>query len=565
MDSKANFVGSGPVTGLRRLSIPAPVWRTRSNQKVTAGDVRLGSDSVFIGTDNRTYAEDGQPISLPVDGTPVDQPNQPPPAPTVATVAGDDTISREEASSPLIVNGLAQAASTVTATLGGQQQQATTNGSGQWSVTFAPNQLPQTDGQIVLSIVAANSNGDSVPATRVLTVSLALPGQPTIAAVTGDNRVTSAEAGSGVSIEGTATAGATLQLNWSGQSKSTTVDPNGRWSVTFSSNEVPSPGETQVTATASNLNGSGEQVSLAVTVLPPLPAVTSIAVSSDNIVTGEEAQSNVVVTGVATAGATVTVKWANVEKSTSADSGGNWSVSYTPNELPQPGRTTVSAVASNASGASQSFEQIVEVRAPVAPPPDTPTIAAVTGDNIVSQAEASDDITISGSGSPGVSLEVNWGQFEKSTSSDSGGGWSVSFSPNEIPPPGTTTVTAQAFSSVASSLVASVTVEVEAPPPGPDTPSIEAVTGDNIVSAAEQTNSITISGSGSPGVSLEVFWGQIEKSTSSDSGGGWSVSFLPNEIPAAGTTTVTAQAFSSTASSGVASLSVEVEVFLLSK
>ncbi|MFK7962886.1 MAG: hypothetical protein AB8C46_02870 [Burkholderiaceae bacterium] len=542
LDTQGNFVGAGPITGLRRLPIPAPVWRTRSNQKVTAGDVRLGSDSVFIGTDNRIYEENGQPISLPVDGAPVEQPNQPPPAPSVAAIAGDDTVSRAEANQPLVVNGLAQPASTVTVTLGGQQQQATSDGSGQWSVTFAPNQLPQADGNVVLSAVATNGNGDSVATTRVLRFVLAVPARPTIAAVTGDNRVTPAEASGGVSIEGTGTAGATLQLDWSGQSKSTTIDPNGRWSMTFAAGEVPQPGNSRVTATPSNLNGTGEAASLDVTVLPPQPSVAIGAVTGDNILTGPETQNPGAVSGMARGGARVAEKRAGARKEATADSGGNWSVTYAPNELPQPGRRVVSAVASNAGGSSDRAEVAVQIEAFVPPGPATPSIAAVTGDNVVSPQEANSGVTITGTADPGVSLEINWGQIEKSVDSDGSGAWQAVYSSNEIPSPGTTTVTAQAFSSVGSSGVASLSVQVQALPPLAQ-PQINAVASDDVVDDREASSGVGISGTGTPGSEIRVSWnGATTSPATVNSSGNWSVTFSPGSYPSPGQTTVSATA-----------------------
>ena len=541
LDAQGNFVGAGPITGLRRLPIPAPVWRTRSNQKVTAGDVRLGSDSVFIGTDNQVYEENGQPISLPVDGAPVEQPNQPPPAPSVAAIAGDDTVSRAEANQPLIVNGLAQPASTVTVTLGGQQQQSTSDGSGQWSVTFAPSQLPQADGNVVLSAVATNGNGDSVATTRVLRFVLAVPARPTIGAVTGDNRVTPAEASSGVSIAGTGSAGATLQVDWSGRTKSTTIDPNGRWSVTFAAGEVPQPGNSRVTATPSNLNGTGEAAGLDVTVLPPRPAVAIAAVTGDNVLTGPETQSSVTVSGTATAGSRVNVDWEGARKETTADSSGNWSVTYAPNELPQPGRRTVSAVASNAGGSSDRAAVAVQVEAFVPPGPATPSIAAVTGDNVVSPQEANNGVTITGTADPGDSLEINWGQIEKSTNSDSSGGWQVFYSANEIPSPGTTTVTAQAFSAVGSSDVSSLTVEVQAPALAQ--PQINAVASDDVVDDREAVNGVQISGTGTPGSVVSVSWdGSTASPATVNARGDWSVTYSPNSFPSPGQTTVSATA-----------------------
>ncbi|MGH1359833.1 MAG: hypothetical protein ACRBC3_13775 [Burkholderiaceae bacterium] len=56
-DATGAVQGAGPVTGITKLPIPSPVWRTRANR---------GDDLVFIGTDGKVYEADGTALTLPL-------------------------------------------------------------------------------------------------------------------------------------------------------------------------------------------------------------------------------------------------------------------------------------------------------------------------------------------------------------------------------------------------------------------------------------------------------------------------------------------------------------------
>jgi hypothetical protein len=131
----------------------------------------------------------------------------PPEAPIIAAVAGDDIVNAAEAADPVVVSGTAEAGSTVTVTWGSAVETATADESGNWSVTFAPGDLP-ADGATTISATATNAAGnESATGTRDVSVDTAAPAAPT-AVVGPDGSVTGiAEPGSTVTI-GSETAAA---------------------------------------------------------------------------------------------------------------------------------------------------------------------------------------------------------------------------------------------------------------------------------------------------------------------------------------------------------------------
>jgi len=534
LDTQGRFQGAGPITGLKQLPIPAPVWRPLLNRKITAGDVRLGTDSVFVGTDGLVYDIDGRVLDLPLAGAPQQRPDQPPLAPTVFPVAVDDILDRREAQSPLVIQGTAQPGSTVTVTLGDRQQQAVSDGGGRWQVTFAPEQLPVADGPTPLEVVAVNPNGSSAPITRSVNVQRSLPSTPTINVVEGDDIVTAEESADGALITGSGQNGTTVQVTWGGQSKSTTVDSSGRWSVAFTASEVPSPADTQVMATASNLNGSSGAATRSVRVAPALPAAPQVAaVTGDNVITPDEAAAGVQVTGKGSPGSNVIIDWAGNTKSGVVDSQSNWSVFYQSNEVPPSGRSTLVARSSNAAGTTESQPLVVQVQSPPSIVlPAVPIINAVTGNNVIDPEEAATGVSISGSGTPASQIQVVWrDSVEKSAIVSADSKWSVFLESKDIGFPGRTTVTARASNAAGISESASIAIEIV-----PAAPTISLSSGGNLVNQEYLRQSRSRIGfSGSSGATqLQIDWlsapgsGQVIATirTSAAQDGLWSDAFL---------------------------------------
>jgi len=94
------------------------------------------------------------------------------------------------------------------------------------------------------------------------------------------------------------------------------------------------------------------------------------------------------------------------------------------------------------------------------------------------------------------------------------------------------------------------------PPPAdttpPDAPVISAVASDNIVNAAEAAAGVAVSGTAEAGSTVTVTWGATSKTATADASGKWSVNFASGEVPADGSTTISATARDAAGNTSVA-------------
>ncbi|PXX50140.1 Ig-like domain-containing protein, partial [Pseudomonas sp. LAMO17WK12:I9] len=178
-----------------------------------------------------------------------------PALPVLNVVAGDDKVNGSEKATGVVVSGTAESGSTVSVSWGGQNKSLTADVNGQWSVTFAPGEVP-ADGSSTVSVKATDLAGNVSPSvTRAVTVdsSVAVPVIDVIAQSNfvwegspetkrDADVVNAAEKNAGVTVTGSAEVGSMLKLEWGSQTKTTTVGQDGKWSVTFPANEVPVDG-----------------------------------------------------------------------------------------------------------------------------------------------------------------------------------------------------------------------------------------------------------------------------------------------------------------------------------
>ena len=502
------FMGAGPITGTRAVSIPTPVWRTRANRRMTSADAEMTADAVFIGVNGRVYDLNGQPINLPLDGVSWDTPDRTPLSPGLAAVAGDNILTREEAQADVALSGDAQAGSRVEVKFGGYTGNATADAQRRWALRVPAATLPKANGEVTIEVTATNPVGTSAPTRRTIRVVLNEAAAPTIAAVSGDDTVTAAEAASTVTISGSAEAGTTITVTWGGRTKQAIAGSTGGWAVGYAPGEMPAAGTTQVTAQASNENGAGGQASRTVRVVPAAPGTPTISpVTGDDVITAEEAKAGVTISGSATAGSTVAVSWQGQAKSAVA-TGGQWSVAYGPGEVPAVGTTTtVTAVASNDGGRSDTASRTVRIEAPPVLAPSQPAIAAITGDDILNGAELESGIAVTGTARAGDTVTVSALGTAHQAQAGAGGDWRVAFSARELAAIGNAeavTFTATANLGGLSSTPATRTAKIDRPQPA--LLSLDPVTPDNTLSLAEQETGFAVTGTGSAGGSIRLHW-----------------------------------------------------------
>ncbi|OVB34564.1 Ig-like domain-containing protein, partial [Escherichia coli] len=148
---------------------------------------------------------------------------------SINTIAGDDVINATEKGSDLALSGTSDqpAGTAITVTLNGQNYSATTDASGNWSVTV-PASAVSALGEATYSVTASvtNAQGNSSTASHNVQCNTALPGITVIPGRT-DDIINASAARSAQTISGQvngATAGSTAAIDRGGK----TYTPTGR-------------------------------------------------------------------------------------------------------------------------------------------------------------------------------------------------------------------------------------------------------------------------------------------------------------------------------------------------
>ncbi len=183
-----------------------------------------------------------------------------PAAPTIAVIAGDDTINAAEAGAGVTLIGTGEAGATVTLTLSGGTtltagNTAVVSGAGTWSKALTAADVTAL-GQGAETVSASQTDpagNTSTGTTRNITVSTAAAGAPVINLVAGDDIINSAEAGS--TITGTNIAGNTVALSIGGNTRAATVTGTS-WSYTLVAADITAMGQGAETLSATQTDGA---------------------------------------------------------------------------------------------------------------------------------------------------------------------------------------------------------------------------------------------------------------------------------------------------------------------
>ncbi|WP_121351042.1 Ig-like domain-containing protein [Pseudomonas aeruginosa] len=348
------------------------------------------------------------------------------------------------------LSGTAEPGSSVTLTDGNGNPigQVTADGSGNW--TYTPS-TPLANGTVV-NVVAQDAAGNSSPPATV-TVDSSAPPAPVI------------NPSNGVTISGTAEAGATVTLTDGGGNPigQVTADGSGNWTYTPS---TPLANGTVIVATATDPTGNtGPQAATTVdSVAPAAPVV--------NPSNGSE------ISGTAEAGARVILTDGNGNPigETTADGSGNWT--YTPS-TPIANGTVVNAVAQDAAGnTGPQGSTTVDAVAP-----NTPVINPSNGSSLTGTAEPGSTVTLTDGN----------GNTIGQTTADGSGNWS--FAPGSQLPNGTVVNVTATDAAGNTSPPATTTVDSSLP----SIPQVDPSNGSVISGTADAGNTIIITdGSGNP-------------------------------------------------------------------
>ncbi|SOC08736.1 hypothetical protein SAMN05877809_104351 [Rhodobacter sp. JA431] len=343
-------------------------------------------------------------------------------------------------------------------------------------------------------------------------------------------------------VSGTGEEGSTVEVVLGDQTQTTTIGPDGTWSVTFEDTTFPSDGDLEavvyVTApdgTPYELDGPGFLIDMT----PPDVAITEGAVSTGDVENFAEYQDGVTIRGTGEIGATISVTIDSYEHTTTVDGNGEWEVTFLTSELPDGEYTKNMVVtATDPLGNVTTLNDAVQV--------DTEASvafsgASVTADDVVNAAEATNGFTLTGTSEAGTkSVTVTLDGNSYAATVDANGDWTVTLS-NVALGTGdrTATVTAvDAYDNVSTTVSKVITFDTEASVAF----SSASVTADDVVNASEATNGFTLTGTSDAGTkSVTVTLDGNSYAATVDANGDWTIT-LSNVALGTGDRTVTVSA-----------------------
>lgn len=451
---------------------------------------------------------------------------------STAGVGGDDgVVNREEHSEGIAVNGLAEANASVVVTLGAISQTVNADANGNWSASFSSAQVPTGTLELPVTAVSTDAVGNTATATGTVQVDTDLDVAVDTSAAGGDGIVNAVEHAAGVTLVGTADAGAQVSVTFGTGTRVVTADDNGQWTADWQSSEIPT-GElnapVSVTATDSVGNVSTASGTVAIDTVLDV-AVDTSGVAGDGVINAVEHASGVTLSGTASPNAELSVTFGTATRDVTATSSGTWSVDWASSEIPagEIAGETVSVTATDAAGNTASTSGTVEI--------DTVIEATVTtgnfgGDNVVNAVEQLNGVTVSGTAHGAETVEINFGGAVHTTAVDASGNWTTHYNDSEVTT-GETNVAVQvtSFDGAGNSATASTTVEVDTYVNELDNTGV--VEGDDVVNIVEASDGITLRGVVEEGSTVMVDYVGGPRAATVNADGTWFVEYTGAEIP----------------------------------
>ncbi|HAV1636315.1 TPA: Ig-like domain-containing protein [Enterobacter hormaechei subsp. xiangfangensis] len=458
----------------------------------------------------------------------------------INTLAADDVINAAEKGEDLLLSGTSNQpeGTTITVNLNGINYTATTDVSGNWSVTV-PASAVSALGEANYTVTASVTDnvGNSAAATHDVLVDSSLP-VVTLNNFAGDNIVNAAEVAAGQTLTGkvsNAASGDTVTIILGGQTYTATVQDDLTWSLPLTQSQLTALGNGDLTVSASvtNAHGNTGSSSLDVTIDAELPGLRIDTVAGDDVINIIEHAQNLVISGTSTdlaAGSTVTVSINGKSYSASVLADGTWQAAVPAADVSRwaDGSLTISASAQDTSGNPVNIGTVVDVDlAPVAI-----SINSVTDDNVLNAAEKGQDLVLSGSSSnveAGQTVTIIFAGKTWTTTVDSNGDWTCTVPAADLSglkdgdasvQVSVTNVNGNAASSSQAFSVATAAPAV----------TINTISGDNMLNAAEAAQDLTLSGTSTAeaGQTVTVAFNGNQYTAQVQANGSWTL-----DVPAA--------------------------------
>ena len=366
-------------------------------------------------------------------------------APTFDPVAKDDIVNKDEAGS-VNISGTAAPNATLQVTIGSRPAQpVTADGQGKW-VIEGVNMSGIPDGKYIMSATATAPGGTtSAPTNHEFTVDKTPPSL-TITGRQNAETITPEEAKQGVTFSGTTEAGSTLKATWNGKPIDiSNVRGLGLWTVKVPATEIPpapanGTAKTALVVTSTDKAGNTAETTLNVTI-QGAPAVTRQTtvngkVANDDVINAVEAD-RVEVSGTAEPNSDIRVQVPGTKVATTVRSGadGLWKAALNFTGL-QDGQHTIEATASQPGSTSTSVGTHTVALAQKLPGKPANLQFDGHASKVITAAEATDGVTVTGDVAPGSKVQVQLGTTIRPADIDAAGHFSATLPAPAVTPGG---------------------------------------------------------------------------------------------------------------------------------
>ena len=423
----------------------------------------------------------------------------------VDTVAGDDVINSIEHTQNLIVSGTSDglaAGTTLTVTVNGKTYAASVLADGSWSAAIpAADVAAFAAGTVTVIVAGQNAAGNPVTISHDVTVDLAAVAI-SIDAIATDDVINAAEKGADLVLSGSTSnveENQTVTVTFGGKTYTAKVDADGNWTATVPSADLAGlkDGDASVQVSVTNAHGNIASAGREYSVDATAPTVTIDTVAGDNVINGSEAAAGVAISGTTTAeaGQTVTVTLGGKSYTAQVQQGGVWSVNVPGSDLTALADSgyTVQVSVSDAAGNPGSAGKTITLDTT----PPTVSFNVVAGDDVINSVEHGQAQIVSGSATGanvGDKVVITLGSHQYTTTVDASGNWSVGVPASVISAltDGTVTLSATITDSAGNSSTQTHDVVVNT---ASVALTVNTVSGDDVINAAEAGSSLVINGS----------------------------------------------------------------------
>ncbi|MEQ9941109.1 retention module-containing protein, partial [Pectobacterium aroidearum] len=440
---------------------------------------------------------------------------------TIDNVTSDNVINAAESGQTIAVTGKVdndvKAGDAVTVKVGTETYQTTVNADGKtWSVNV-PGAVLAANSDVSASVTTRDPEGNVTTAntTHAYGVDTVAPtASITIDNVTSDNVINASESGQTIAVTGKVDhdvkAGDAVTVKVGTETYQTTVNADGKtWSVNVPGSVLAANGDVSATVTtrdpAGNVTTANTTHAYGVDTVAPAASITIDNVTSDNVINAAESGQTIAVTGKVDndvkAGDAVTVKVGTETYQTTVNADGKtWSVNVPGSVLAAnsdvSATVTTRDAAGNATTANTNHTYGVDTVAPTA----SITIDNVTSDNVINAAESGQTIAVTGKvdhdvkAGDAVTVKVGTETYQTTVNAD-GKTWSVNVPGSVLAANGDISASVTTRDPAGNVTTADTThaygVDTVAPTASI---SIDDVTSDNVINAAESGQTIAVTG-----------------------------------------------------------------------